>query len=61
MIQVYAYDDFEKTISIFKERVDYDGILKETKVRRFYLTRSQRRRVKDIEAGKRRRRRERNR
>lgn len=58
MTWVYADYDFEKSILLFKDRINKDGIIMEVRARRFYLTRSQRRKVKDIEAAKRRRRRE---
>jgi small subunit ribosomal protein S21 len=53
---VYAGSDIERAIQELKKRIAADGVLRELKSKRFFLSRSERRRVKDREAIKRRQR-----
>jgi ribosomal protein S21 len=53
---VYVGNDIEKSIQELKKKVNKDGVLRELKGKRFFLSRSERRRVKDREAIKRRQR-----
>lgn len=44
---VYAGDDIERAIRDLKRKVDKDGVLRELRDKRFFLTRKERRRLKD--------------
>jgi ribosomal protein S21 len=53
-VEFIAGWDFESCLLIFKKLVNKDGILSELKAKEFFLTRTQRRKIKDLAANRRR-------
>ena len=57
-VQIECGWDFEASLLIFKKLTDKSGILREVQSKRFAMTKTQRRREKDLIAARRRRNRE---
>jgi small subunit ribosomal protein S21 len=61
VMQVEVRSSIEEAITQFKKKVEKDGLLRELKSKQFFLSRSERRRMKDREAATRKRKSERKR
>jgi ribosomal protein S21 len=53
MVTVYVGDDIERGIRTFQDKIKNDDILKQLRGKEFYLSRTQRRRLKDMQSQRR--------